>query len=159
MELHKYVATPLYSNNKHIKSEVMNKDIEQVLIDKNTRPTSMRILVYKFLNEQMAALSLSEIEEAIGGDRITVYRTLKTFEEKGLVHSIQEDHTSKYILCEESCSEHNHEDHHLHFYCRKCKQTTCREDVQLPTFKQYPFKIEQIQFFAKGICEECLLSS
>ncbi len=31
-------------------SIIMKKDIESKLIDKNTRPTSMRILVYDFLS-------------------------------------------------------------------------------------------------------------
>ncbi|MGE8513212.1 MAG: transcriptional regulator, partial [Chryseobacterium culicis] len=65
----------------------MKKDIEDKLIDKNTKPTSMRILVYDFLSSQEAALSLSEIENHFeNADRITIYRTLKTFEEKGIVH-------------------------------------------------------------------------
>jgi Fe2+ or Zn2+ uptake regulation protein len=41
-------------------------------------------------------LSLSEIENQFeNADRITIYRTLKTFEEKGIVHSIQENNTTK----------------------------------------------------------------
>lgn len=40
----------------------MKKDIENKLINKNTKPTSMRILVYDFLSSQETALSLSEIE-------------------------------------------------------------------------------------------------
>jgi Fur family ferric uptake transcriptional regulator len=58
----------------------MRKDIENKLIDKNTKPTSMRILVYDFLSSQEAALSLSEIENYFeSADRTTIYRTLKTF--------------------------------------------------------------------------------
>src|SRR5690554_2095003 len=107
----------------------MSKAIENKLLSKHTRPTSMRILVYDFLAAQTSALSLSEIEEALyPADRITLYRTLKTFEEKGIVHSIQENHTSTYSLCNDECQEGDHQDTHLHFYCKRCKQTTCRED-------------------------------
>ena len=61
------------------------KNIEQKLLKKNTNPTSMRILVYDFLEEQQIAMSLSEIESHFyKADRITIYRTLKTFEEKVL---------------------------------------------------------------------------
>ena len=67
----------------------MNTDTEHKLASKNTKPTSMRILVYDFLASQQAALSLSEIEAHFEqADRVTLYRTLKTFEEKGIVHSI-----------------------------------------------------------------------
>ena len=78
----------------------MKKNIEQKLLSKNTNPTSMRILVYDFLEQQQTAMSLSEIESHFyKADRVTIYRTLKTFEEKGIVHSIQENTTVKYILC------------------------------------------------------------
>ncbi|MCJ8152515.1 hypothetical protein MKJ01_01920 [Chryseobacterium sp. SSA4.19] len=68
----------------------MKKDIENKLIHKNTKPTSMRILIYDFLSSREAALSLSEIENHFEkADRTIIFRTLKTFEEKGIVHGIQ----------------------------------------------------------------------
>src|SRR5690606_37572437 len=135
----------------------MTKDTENRLTEKNTKPTSMRILVYDFLVAQKTALSLSEIEEQLAyADRITIYRTLKTFEENGIVHSIQENHTTRYKLCEDDCDEKTHRDWHLHFYCRICKQTTCKEDIVIPQHLQTNFRIDEIRFFAKGICENCL---
>ncbi len=135
----------------------MNRDTEIKLEDKNTRPTSMRILVYDFLSSQNAALSLSEIESHFEhADRITLYRTLKTFEEKGVVHSIQENNTTRYKLCSDDCNENTHKDLHLHFYCKICKQTTCKEDIVLPQSLEGNFRIDEIRFFAKGICENCL---
>lgn len=135
----------------------MHKDIENKLIDKNTRPTSMRILVYDFLSTQEAALSLSEIEHCFDhADRITLYRTLKTFEEKGIVHSIQESNTTKYKLCHDDCDEKTHKDWHLHFYCKICKQTTCKEDIIVPLDLGNQFRIDEIRFFAKGICANCI---
>ena len=78
----------------------MKKNIEQKLLSKNTNPTSMRILVYDFLEQQQTAMSLSEIESHFyKAYSVTIYSTLKTFEEKGIVHSIQENTTVKYILC------------------------------------------------------------
>lgn len=130
---------------------------EQMLINKNTKPTSMRILVYEFLAEQSAALSLSEIEMHFHhADRITLYRTLKTFEEKGIVHSIPENNTTKYKLCNNECTEHIHNDRHLHFYCKICRQTTCEENFVIPDNRQHHLHIEEIHLFAKGICEKCL---
>ncbi|WP_294303699.1 Fur family transcriptional regulator [uncultured Chryseobacterium sp.] len=137
----------------------MKQDIESKLIDKNTRPTSMRILIYDFLSSQEAALSLSEIENHFeNADRTTIYRTLKTFEEKGIVHGIQENTTTRYKLCHDGCNENTHKDRHLHFYCKICRQTTCREEVSLPENLQTAFRIDEIRLFAKGICEHCLES-
>lgn len=61
----------------------MNKEIENKLITKNTKPINMRVLVYDYLSVQTTALSLPEIELYFEhADRTTLYRTLKTFEEK-----------------------------------------------------------------------------
>ena len=141
----------------------MASNIERVtelkLISKNTRPTSMRILVYDYLNVQTAALSLPEIEAHFHkADKVTIYRTLKTFEEKGIVHRIHDDNITKYKLCDEECSEQTHKDHHLHLYCKICKQTTCKKDISFPENIKYDFRIDEIQIFAKGICELCLVN-
>jgi Fur family transcriptional regulator, ferric uptake regulator len=135
----------------------MNTKIETQLKAKNTNPTAMRILVFDYLEKQEAAVSVSEIEIAFGlADRITLYRTLKTFEEKGIVHSIQENNTTKYKLCADTCTENTHHDRHLHFYCKICKQTTCKTDFEMPETNNQNFRIDEVRFFAKGICENCL---
>ncbi|EID73670.1 Fur family transcriptional regulator [Imtechella halotolerans] len=138
----------------------MKKDTENKLLNKNTKPTSMRILVYDFLAAQKVALSLSEIEEQLHfADRITIYRTLKTFEEKGIIHGVQENSTTKYILCSDDCGEDTHKDWHLHFYCKMCKQTTCREHIIFSEGMAGEFRIDEVRLFAKGICEDCLNDS
>ncbi|MDX1351116.1 MAG: transcriptional repressor, partial [Putridiphycobacter sp.] len=63
--------------------------IEQLLDSKDIRVTAMRLLIYKFLAEKEIAVTLSDIENAFEkADRTTLYRTVKTFEEKGIVHQI-----------------------------------------------------------------------
>ena len=138
----------------------MKNNIEQKLLSKNTNPTSMRILVYDFLEQQQTAMSQSDIQiHFFKADRVTIYRTLKTFEEKGIVHSIQENTTTKYILCHDGCDEQTHKDRHLHFYCKICKQTTCKEDFLIPQDTQQAYRIDEIKLFGKGICEKCLTES
>jgi hypothetical protein len=57
---------------------------EQILASKKISPTAMRMLTLDFLLKQSAAVSLSDIENYFfRSDRITLYRTLKTFEKKG----------------------------------------------------------------------------
>lgn len=105
-------------------------------------------------------MSLSEIESHFyKADRVTIYRTLKTFEEKGIVHSIQENNKTKYILCHDECDEKTHKDWHLHFYCKICKQTTCKEDFTIPQSESSAYRIDEIRLFGKGICEQCLEES
>lgn len=138
----------------------MKKNIEQKLLQKNTNPTSMRILVYDFLEQQQVAMSLSEIESHFyKADRVTIYRTLKTFGEKGIVHSIQEHSMTKYILCHDGCNEMTHNDRHLHFYCKLCRKTTCKEDFVMPQIGSHEYQIDEIMLVSKGICENCLKES
>ena len=82
------------------------KTIEELLESKNIRVTAMRLLIYKFLAEKQVAVTLSDIENAFEkADRTTLYRTIKTFEEKDIVHQI-DDGTgiTKYALCEKGCN-------------------------------------------------------
>ena len=118
----------------------------------------MRLLVLDFLLKHTTAVSLNDLEtNFLRSDRITLYRTLKTFEEKGLVHSIEDGSSSiKYALCAADCSAQNHHDLHVHFNCRACGETFCLPksripDIALPT----NFKLEEINLVVKGICAIC----
>lgn len=136
----------------------MKKDIEHRLKDKDINPTAMRLLVLEFLTKQVAAISLNDLEKGMGpSDRITLYRTLKTFEEKGLVHSI-EDGTgaTKYALCESDCNGDHHHDLHVHFYCNACKETFCLPNTQIPEITlPVKFRSEEMNLIIKGTCELC----
>lgn len=136
----------------------MTAEIEEKLIAKKINPTAMRLLVLDFLSQQSAALSLTEIEKGLSpADRITIYRTLKTFEEHGLIHSI-EDGTgaSKFAVCANDCDAEGHQDLHLHFYCNTCKETYCMpaakiQKVNLPD----KFVVQEVNLIVKGICDKC----
>jgi Fur family ferric uptake transcriptional regulator len=75
--------------------------MENKLIKRDIKPTAMRELVLKVLTNQNSAISLSELEHKFEkADRITLYRTLKTFEVNKLMHSIEDGTgSSKYALC------------------------------------------------------------
>ena len=94
----------------------------------------MRQLVLKHFLQEDAVLGLNELEETFQkSDRITIYRTLKTFEEKGIIHSIQNGVSEvKYALCKEHCEEQHHIDRHPHFHCLVCGSIECLESVLLP---------------------------
>jgi len=136
----------------------MNEATESTLLSKGIQPTAMRILVLDFLLLQTAASSLAKLEEHFShADRVTLYRTLKTFEEKGLIHSINDgSESTKYSLCAAACKSGNHYDLHLHFYCFECLQTFCLPkhkvpDISLPD----AFELKELNLIAKGICNTC----
>ncbi|MFM2394196.1 MAG: hypothetical protein RLZZ546_2178 [Bacteroidota bacterium] len=98
--------------------------------------TPIRNQILEIFNRANYALSHGEIEAHFEDiDRITLYRTLKTFEEKGVIHKITDlSGVSKYALCESKCVEHHHHLHHahLHFQCEVCNNTFCIENVEIP---------------------------
>jgi Fur family ferric uptake transcriptional regulator len=122
------------------------------------RKTNTRIYVLDtFLNAQ-EALGHSELEKALSNmDRITLYRTLKTFEQKGVLHqALDTSGRMKYALCAEGCSEQSHNDHHAHFHCTNCDRTICLENAITPLIKvPSGYEIEQVHLVVTGICENC----
>ena len=118
----------------------------------------MRLLVLKALSVQYAAISLSELEKQFEkSDRITLYRTLKTFQENGLVHSIDDGTGApKYALCEEGCECNIERDLHVHFHCRVCSETFCLPKYKIPEIElPSMFKGEEANLVVKGICGKC----
>ncbi|HBG69921.1 MAG: Fur family transcriptional regulator [Bacteroidetes bacterium GWF2_43_63] len=127
------------------------------LSNRNIKPTAMRELVLKVLADQKAAISLADLENKFEkADRSTLYRTLKTFEEYKLIHSINDGSGSvKYALCQDTC-ECLPEDLHAHFLCSKCNQTFCLHDFAIPEIKlPSQFKLKDVNIILKGICANC----
>lgn len=133
-------------------------EIEKTLENKNVRPTAMRILIYKYMAEKAIAVALNDIENAFAkAERTTLYRTLKTFEEKGIVHQI-DDGTgiSKYALCEPGCNCELDQDLHLHFHCSNCDETICLTEHKIPHINLPDGYIaENANLVLTGICEKC----
>jgi Fur family ferric uptake transcriptional regulator len=135
----------------------MEGEIDKKLEQRNIKPTAMRELVLKVLTEQIAAISLPELEHKFeSADRATLYRTLKTFEEKRLIHSIDDGTGSmKYALCQDVCECHP-EDLHVHFLCTNCKQTYCLNEIPVPKITlPSNFSLENVNMVVKGICSNC----
>ena len=135
----------------------MKSDSEKQLETRNIKPTAMCELVLKVLSEQTSAISLADLEQKFEkADKVTLYRTLKTFEENKLIHSIDDGTGSvKYALCRETCQCHP-EDLHVHFLCTKCKQTYCLTDIPVPSVNlPTHFTLENINMVVKGVCSNC----
>ena len=129
----------------------------QKLETRDIKPTAMRLLVLKKLVESGAAISLSDLEAKLEhADKTTLYRTLKTFESKNLIHSIDDGTGSvKYALCEEGC-ECEPQDQHLHFHCISCSETFCLTKSKIPeTNIPAGFKASSASIVYKGVCPNC----
>lgn len=131
--------------------------LEQKLENKNIKPTTMRLLVLRQLVELGSATSLKDLEAKFErADRATLYRTLKTFEDKKLIHSIEDGTGSlKYALCEEGC-ECAPQDQHVHFHCIQCGETYCFTQSKIPeTNIPTGFKASSASMVYKGTCANC----
>ncbi len=131
----------------------------EILKDNNLRVTGCRRdVLATFLNRKVA-LSHSDLEEALkeSFDRVTIYRTLKTFLDSDLIHKVLDDSGStKYALCNHDKNEPHHEHEHVHFKCEVCGKTNCIEEVSLPKItlpKGYVSKEMSLLVF--GICKKC----
>jgi len=132
--------------------------INKILEQKAVRITPMRQLLLEHFIKGNVILGLSELEKAFPkSDRITMYRTLKTFEENGILHSVKsEAEEIKYALCKEHCTPDNHFDQHPHFHCLKCEQVTCLESVLIPEMKlPNGYSKEEVNMIIKGTCPKC----
>ena len=127
----------------------------------NLRQTDCREEVLGILLEHSFALSHGDIEAQLTDkfDRVTVYRTLKTFLDKGLIHKVLDDEgTTKYALCRDNChnSEHQHHHDHVHFKCTLCGHTTCLDDVRIPILDlPAGYQRVEINLLVQGICAAC----
>ena len=133
----------------------MNK--EELLHSRDIKPTAMRELVLDVLSRQKAAIGLPELEAHFEkADRTTLYRTLKTFEEKKLIHKIDDGTgTVKYALCSETC-ECEPDDLHVHFLCEKCEKTYCLYDIPVPTINlPRGFSLDGVNMVVNGTCASC----
>lgn len=134
-----------------------NDDIEQKLRNRDIRPTAMRVLVLRHLLEVENCVSLTELEMIFErADTSTLFRTLSIFEQKGLVHRIEDGSgISKFGLCIEHC-DCTIDFQHYHFHCTNCKQTFCLKSMHPSSFNlPKGFSVHSTNLVLQGLCINC----
>ncbi|MDW7695092.1 transcriptional repressor [Flammeovirgaceae bacterium SG7u.111] len=132
----------------------------EILNSSSLRVTGNRLDILEIFKENSFALAESFLEEKLSGkcDRVTIYRTLKTFEDSGIIHRVlDENNIVKYALCGHGChdsSEHSHD--HVHFKCKTCGQTTCIDSVPIQKIKlPEGYAQEETFLLIVGECKTC----
>lgn len=137
----------------------MNIFTENILRNKSVQATAMRILVLEQFLQQQKAQSLADLEIAMPrADRTTIFRTLKTFLKKGILHEVNDGSSSqRYALCGASCRAIQHQDEHPHFHCLACEQTVCLnlDSTPLPNLPE-GYQTQSFELMVKGICPKCV---
>jgi Fur family transcriptional regulator, ferric uptake regulator len=136
----------------------MNASSEILLKNFSLRSTPTRQQIIHLFLKKNYALSHGDIEKEITDDldRVTVYRTLKTFLDKGLIHKVLDDEGSlKYALCNEACTLTGHHHDHVHFKCAVCGQTNCL-NVEVPVVKlPKGYMANEVNLLIQGVCDRC----
>ena len=136
--------------------------VTDLLKERGIRKTPARIGIATFFLDQKHAVSHADLESELGDgyDRVTIYRTLHTFTEKGLIHEINDGSgVGKYALCNHECGEHRHLDDHIHFSCKQCGKTYCLDGQSLPPLNlPAGYHVEAISFVASGVCKDCSMN-
>ena len=116
----------------------MTGRVKDILKQNRLSITGSRQKILELFLSKNGALSHADIEKKTGEsfDRVTVYRTLQTFVESGIIHLIPTtDNSIKYALCKNDCAPGHHHDNHVHFICDECSKTICLDEVNIPSVK------------------------
>jgi Fur family transcriptional regulator, ferric uptake regulator len=131
---------------------------EELLKSHTLRVTKVRTRVLEMFREKGKALSHPEIEEEFSDfDRVTLYRTLHSFLEFGLLHKVPDDSgVMRYALCHTECSAHVHHDNHVHFKCELCDKIECLHDVEIPNVDVADgYRVKVAHLLLQGVCPDC----
>ena len=135
------------------------EEILDILKKNQLSVTEGRKKILDLFIKSPGALAHADIEKStdIGFDRVTVYRTLQTFVDKGIIHNIPTtDNSILYALCKDNCEQGHHHDNHVHFICTECNKTICLDDVTVPEVKlPQGFKPGKAQMVVNGVCSDC----
>jgi len=109
----------------------MEDRITDILHRHDLKATPVRVDVLALMLRTANAMSHGAITEALGPesglDKVTLYRTLNVFTEKGILHRIPtEDRNWLYAVSPDlDSSSHEHIHPHAHFVCDECERVFC----------------------------------
>ena len=129
-----------------------------ILKSHKLRITDCRLDVIQFFMSKKSALSLGDLEgEFKQYDRVTLYRTLNSFLEAGILHKIpNENGTATYGLCHDTCTPDHHIHNHIHFKCNTCGQIECLDDKEVPLVSvPKGYTMERVNLIVDGVCAQC----
>ncbi|WP_462251276.1 Fur family transcriptional regulator [Ekhidna sp.] len=131
---------------------------EQILKSHNLRITDCRKDVVDYFLGVKKALSQGDLEQKFKQyDRVTLYRTLNSFLDSGILHKIPNaTGVATYGLCHETCSPDHHDHNHIHFKCNSCGQIECLDDKEVPAVSiPKGYQVETVNMIVDGICAKC----
>ena len=134
--------------------------VQSILSRNGISRTQFRTELLNFFYSSNMSLSVEDILRHFDNsiNKVTVYRSLESFENKGLIHKVPDTNNLKrYSLCRENeCNVISHNHNHGHFICYSCNQTFCLEEVEVPdTICMKGFYVQELKLTAEGYCQKC----
>lgn len=131
-------------------------DLKQILKSHQLRVTDCRMDVLEYFLNQEKALSFKNLEDRFEAyDRVTLYRTLNSFTENGVLHKIPDDSGfATYGVCYDTCDSHAHHHNHMHFKCDECGTIECINE-HIPHIDLPGYRIKEVNLIVNGICKTC----
>jgi len=119
--------------------------------------TKGRVAIVKVLIEAGKPLSQDQIARLSGKDhfdKVTIYRTLESLLQIGLVHKVFTDKRAQHFELAHNCTERQC---HPHFTCSSCGDTHCLTEISLPMAKSphKGFVVRRQQVRLEGLCPKC----
>lgn len=129
-------------------------DVTNYLSQFGLSRTNIRTKLLEILHSSDEALSTKEIESKLDDDvdRVTLYRSIKLFEEKRIIHKIVIDkQVTKFKLINTKKGKE-----HPHFHCIECDKVVCLPDTPLPTCTLPDgFSVQAQNTIVEGTCQKC----
>ncbi|MBC8182287.1 transcriptional repressor [candidate division KSB1 bacterium] len=137
-------------------------EIIAVLKAQHIRPTKIREEILNLFFDVNHALSHSDIFLKLKNkfDRVTIYRTLEMFGNKGLIHKIVDNSgVTKYASHGHGGCDVNfkhHKTNHIHFKCKQCGNIYCLCSIEVPKVDvPAGYEMQVLNLSAEGICKIC----
>ncbi|GAB7079976.1 Fur family transcriptional regulator [Megalodesulfovibrio paquesii] len=140
-------------------------DVLTVLHHAGLDPTPLRVELLHVLAQAHRPVSaremLDEVRQRHHINKVTLYRNLDLFMERGLiskVHAGEKDNAARY------CLRHGaHDAPHVHFYCKRCGEMECLDELAVRDVREAlaacqldgERHIEDVELRLEGVCGAC----
>ncbi len=137
-------------------TEQTREEARGILREAGLRPTSCRVALLDLLLRAPGPATQRDLAanlEALGFNRVTVYRSLQAFLEAAIVHRIvTEDRVWRFAVSR--CGGRGH--CHPHFSCRGCGRIQCLNRIAIPEVTVQGHRVEAQAMYLWGLCPDCL---
>jgi len=137
--------------------ENLDLQAREMLAEARLYRTRSRCAIVKVLLQADRPMRQEQIARQLGDEglnKVTIYRTLESFERVGLIHRAYVQKRAGYFELARNCTASQC---HPHFTCTNCGQTQCMVELRLPmvTGLREGFVLLRQQVRLEGLCPAC----